>query len=609
MPDQIICGEASEEIAKFPDGYFDCLVTSPPYWALREYDAPPQVFADGWEGQLGLEPHPSLYLEHLWEIFDAIRPKMKETACVFVIIADTYAGSQPKGIKADVMDRCQCMIPERFAWGMIERGWCRHNDITWHKTNSMCGSQKNRFTCTTEHVYYFSKVGNPYFDLDAVREKHLPQSVGRAERLRRLVKRTGRGVTEANKRYGTDSSFASAGLVDGRSGVASLSPLGKNPGDCWDIATMPFSGAQYLADHVGDDGKFYKASADCPVHGHLVGSGSPRKAGRGGRRASPLNHIPDTANGRAQELPLAYSSTACQSRESPCSALSSVDEHSPQNTDGHRTDASLPQKDKPQKHPCTAHIGQIPVSSSDSPSRECSQTATAHSNQSHKTGRAPETNPSYRPCGETSGHIAGTPIPPENTEHDGHTPANNNEEGVSSNEKENNPSARIDAHNGRKSIRSCPNGNIKKCTCQEVNVDHFATYPPELIRKPIRAGCPPKVCVECGKPWVRIVEKTSNYEKREPAHAPMSEPTKVDSTGWRPPTIHSETWEPTCECGGETEPGILVDPFVGSGTSLIVAVEEERRGVGFDLSEEYCEMARRRIEKVRRKHQPRLEVV
>jgi len=87
---QIICGEATEEVGKFPDGYFDCLVTSPPYWALRLYSAPPQVFPDGWEGQLGLEPHPSLYLEHLWSIFDAIKPKMKETACVFINVGSTY---------------------------------------------------------------------------------------------------------------------------------------------------------------------------------------------------------------------------------------------------------------------------------------------------------------------------------------------------------------------------------------------------------------------------------------------------------------------------------------------------------------------------------------
>jgi len=138
---------------------------------------------------------------------------------------------------------------------------------------------------------------------------------------------------------------------------------------------------------------------------------------------------------------------------------------------------------------------------------------------------------------------------------------------------------------------------------------HFAVFPPNLIEPCILAGTSEKgCCVECGSPWERVVDYKANYEKREPAHAPNNCPTKVDSTGWKPPTINQIGWQPTCKCetpgtrdcalAGRGDYCTVLDPFFGSGTTGIVAHKHGRKFIGIELSETYLnEIAIPRIEK------------
>jgi len=85
---------------------------------------------------------------------------------------------------------------------------------------------------------------------------------------------------------------------------------------------------------------------------------------------------------------------------------------------------------------------------------------------------------------------------------------------------------------------------------------HFATFPEKLIEPCILAGTSEKgCCAECGSPWERVIDYKANYEKREIAHQPNNTLTKVDSTGWKPPTIKTTGWQPGCQCyGTETLP-------------------------------------------------------
>lgn len=118
---------------------------------------------------------------------------------------------------------------------------------------------------------------------------------------------------------------------------------------------------------------------------------------------------------------------------------------------------------------------------------------------------------------------------------------------------------------------------------------HFACWPETLVDPMIRAttserGC----CPACGAPWVRVVEKTANYEKRQDRGQVNGSPAQVDSTGWKPATVTDLGWQPTCTCdAGPAIPCAVLDPFSGSGTTGKVAVQLGRRYIGVDLADDY----------------------
>ena len=78
---KIYCEPCLDTVSRMPDNYLDCIITSPPYYQLRDY---------GYDGQWGLEPTFQEYLEHLWSLMDAIYPKLKKEGTVWINLGDTY---------------------------------------------------------------------------------------------------------------------------------------------------------------------------------------------------------------------------------------------------------------------------------------------------------------------------------------------------------------------------------------------------------------------------------------------------------------------------------------------------------------------------------------
>ena len=176
----IIQGDALTILKTLPDESVDCVVTSPPYFGLRDYQV---------NGQLGLEPNIHTYLEKLLSIFDGVKRVLKPTGTCFVNLGDSYSGSGKGGgdtglskeryrpellnyktnrgvkpsTKTGLPSKCQCCVPERFVIGMVEHGWLKRNTIIWHKINCMPQSAKDRFTNDFEYVFFFVKSSNYYF--------------------------------------------------------------------------------------------------------------------------------------------------------------------------------------------------------------------------------------------------------------------------------------------------------------------------------------------------------------------------------------------------------------------------------------------------------------
>jgi site-specific DNA-methyltransferase (cytosine-N4-specific) len=212
-------GDALSILRSMPDNIVDCVVTSPPYWALRDYgtdglvwDGSPECNHEwldtvnnscpkcgAWKGSLGLEPDFRLYIKHLLDIFDEVKRVLKDSGTLWVNLGDTYSGSHqgygkgtlkrlsgrktenlgstdsylqkyshtinnpPPNSKTIVPDKSLCLIPNRFSIGMLDRGWICRNDIIWNKPSCLPQSVHDRFTVDYEHVYFFCKNKKYYF--------------------------------------------------------------------------------------------------------------------------------------------------------------------------------------------------------------------------------------------------------------------------------------------------------------------------------------------------------------------------------------------------------------------------------------------------------------
>ena len=134
---------------------------------------------------------------------------------------------------------------------------------------------------------------------------------------------------------------------------------------------------------------------------------------------------------------------------------------------------------------------------------------------------------------------------------------------------------------------------------------HYATYPRRLVEPCIKAGTSERgVCPECGAPWERIVEReevklrpksTSNRGDNPSLNRFICGNSSRGSMATKTATLG---WRPTCSHGGDPVPATVFDPFVGSGTTLVVATNLGRHGIGLDLSRQYLvKNAKRRIER------------
>jgi hypothetical protein len=129
---------------------------------------------------------------------------------------------------------------------------------------------------------------------------------------------------------------------------------------------------------------------------------------------------------------------------------------------------------------------------------------------------------------------------------------------------------------------------------------HFATFPAALIEPLILAGCPSRVCVECGEPWVRVVEtvkKSMPVSERHGRTAHNGQPPQISGNFWDGPTTKATSQhQPVCTCDALHQPGIVLDPFFGSGTVGVVARQCKRDWLGIELNPDYIKLARKRID-------------
>ncbi len=206
-------GHALDVLRAMPAESVHCMVTSPPYWGLRDYGTPPVTFGDGWTGHLGLEPTPELYVAHMVEIFAEVRRVLRKDGTCWMNMGDCYAASgmgtqgetgqragreprtpkkrrvckpgmiggadnQNKALRADEGGRCTSNLkpkdlvgqPWRLAFALQDDGWWLRQDIIWHKPTTMPESVSDRCTKAHEYIFLLTKSAQYFYDAHAIRE-------------------------------------------------------------------------------------------------------------------------------------------------------------------------------------------------------------------------------------------------------------------------------------------------------------------------------------------------------------------------------------------------------------------------------------------------------
>ena len=193
-------GHVLDELRAMPDESVQCVVTSPPYWGLRNYNTPPVTFSDGWTGDHGLEPKPGLWVAHEVEIFHELRRVLRSDGTLFLNVGDSYASGNRGAWKGNrvkdatsmqghqeesddvatppnrlpqegLKDKDLCMMPARLALALQADGWYLRADIIWAKPNPMPESCRDRPTKSHEHIFLLTKDKRYFYDVDAIREE------------------------------------------------------------------------------------------------------------------------------------------------------------------------------------------------------------------------------------------------------------------------------------------------------------------------------------------------------------------------------------------------------------------------------------------------------
>jgi len=185
---RILEGNVLDTIKNIDSKSVQCVVTSPPYWGLRDY---------GTDEQLGLEETPEEYVENMIKVFREVKRVLKDDGTLWLNLGDSYVGGgrgwqyckedslqnahikagvkygKPTGKIKNLKTKDLVGIPWRVAFALQADGWYLRQDIIWNKPNPMPESVTDRCTKSHEYIFLLSKSSKYYYDKGAIAEKTL----------------------------------------------------------------------------------------------------------------------------------------------------------------------------------------------------------------------------------------------------------------------------------------------------------------------------------------------------------------------------------------------------------------------------------------------------
>jgi site-specific DNA-methyltransferase (adenine-specific) len=239
---RIYHGDALERLRGMADGSVNCIVTSPPYWGLRDYGHP---------DQLGLEPTPGEYVDKLVTIFREARRVLADDGTLWLNLGDSYNGRSANRTGQNGYNDGRANRDKRYSVGGVEYlkpkdlvgmpwrvafalqadGWWLRQDIIWHKPNPMPESVPDRCTKAHEYVFLMSKSERYHYAYEDVVEP--------AEHAGDIVLL---GVKSFSR-----GQASGAGVAPSGNGKLNQYEVGhtRNRRSVWKIATQPYRGAHF----------------------------------------------------------------------------------------------------------------------------------------------------------------------------------------------------------------------------------------------------------------------------------------------------------------------------------------------------------------------------
>lgn len=219
---QVLLGDVESVVNGLPVDCFQAIITSPPYYNLRDYTD--GTNEDGLE--IGKEKSAESYVKKLVSVFRQLRKTLTHDGLLWLNLGDTYRNKSLLG------------MPWRVALALQDDGWILRSDIIWHKPNAMPSSIKDRPTTDHEYIFLFSKNSDYYYDADAIREPH--KTFTDESKMRGGRGHFGKvnGTPEVGKNSGNSN------LHDGRWDQA-FHPKGRNRRTVWEIPLSKFKDAHF----------------------------------------------------------------------------------------------------------------------------------------------------------------------------------------------------------------------------------------------------------------------------------------------------------------------------------------------------------------------------
>ena len=253
----ILIGDVRRRLCEIPDNSVQCVVTSPPYWGLRDY---------GHDGQIGLEQTPEEYVAEMVAVFREVRRVLKDDGTLWLNLGDSYfsttkgtGGMNPEtspknAIKGKnnfqafepirvqsgdlpLKQKDLVGIPWRVAFALQADGWWLRQDIIWHKPNPMPESVTDRCTKAHEYLFLFTKSARYYFNHESIKERGVMVAGDSAGSRQRDTRET-HGLGGGNDGLNAAKAKLAQELADKGYNT-------RNKRSVWTIPTRPFKGAHF----------------------------------------------------------------------------------------------------------------------------------------------------------------------------------------------------------------------------------------------------------------------------------------------------------------------------------------------------------------------------